>query len=439
MTRRLVVLLAFASVAVVVQQQVLLRRPPRLNSITSQQIQSGSAALDLQFSRPMNARHLAAETQLTPALPHRWLGSSNPLRLIIERSATINTPIALDLAGDDQRQTALKPQRWWWDPRPWLLVVRQLETGQQVQLLDRQGRWQALSPIWPQISQLVPLGNGQGIAMVSSDHEGQEQIWLQPLQTSNRSQERDALQPPHPLALEPLTTQPVLFGHLSSNLQGDLLVQSGGLRPDSKRVTLIRATGSRRELKVSASGPIALLPPGGGLVVPGYDSIRLRPVVDNGRAPQTLPGSRELGAFCAASGRAILIRHWPDYRRSIELVIPGLAPRQLWLGDEAILAVSCDGSGDRIWAVLGRWQDNQGAHEILLMNGEGTVLKRNKLAPRTVRGGSQLQFDPVSNRLLLTVVEPGQSSGQPGFLDADSLEWDRVLPVAVDDAQWLRS
>ena len=79
-----------------------------------------------------------------------------------------------------------------------------------------------------------------------------------------------------------------------------------------------------------------------------------------------LPGSRELGAFCGASGRAVLIRHWPDYRRSIELVVPGQAPKQLHLGDQAVLGVACDNRGKRIWAVLGRWEQQRGNHELVL-------------------------------------------------------------------------
>ena len=437
MTKRLITFLAIATSAVLVQQQLLLRRPPRLIEIKTQLIQSGRAALDLRFSRPMDRQDLAERTAVKPEVSHRWLGENNKLRLIIEETISSNTPIGIDLNGTDQRGIQFRQQRWWWDPRPWLLVVRDLHNGQQVQLLDRAGEWRPLSPIWPQITNLVPLGNGQGIAMVSSDDSGRERIWLRRLRTSNLNREFSAIQAPQPLQLESLSEQPVLFGHLSSNLQGDLLVQSGGLQPDSERVTLIRQDGSKRSLDVSTSGPISLLPPGGGMVVPSYDSLNLRALVNNKQRQQALPGSRELGAFCPASGRAILIRHWPDYRRSIELVIPGIAPKQLWLGTQAVLGVACNGNGDHIWAVLGRWQRNRGEHEIILINAEGKILKRNNLSPWSIKGGTPIQFDSVSNRLLLTVIKNGESSSQVGMMDATHLRWKEQLSTNIVEAQWL--
>ena len=54
MTRRPLLLMLMACAAVLAQQQLLLRQPPRLLRLVPQQVQSGSAALDLQFSRPMD-------------------------------------------------------------------------------------------------------------------------------------------------------------------------------------------------------------------------------------------------------------------------------------------------------------------------------------------------------------------------------------------------
>ena len=48
-----------------------------------------------------------------------------------------------------------------------------------------------------------------------------------------------------------------------------------------------------------------------------------------------LPGLTRSQQLLPASRRAVLVRHWPDYRRSIELLEPGRAPRQLWIGTEA--------------------------------------------------------------------------------------------------------
>ena len=437
MTKRPFVLMGLATALVLLQQHLLLQRAPRLNKLSTQQVQSGTAALDLQFSRPMDREQLATESSIQPSLSLRWLGDDNPLRLLIDAEQRVTEPIQLDLAGHDQRQQAMTPQTWWWDPRPWLVVTRQLGDGEQVQLQDRQGRWQPLTPIWTKVTKLTPLGDGQGIAVISSDGEGGEQIWLRRLRRFSLAREQSALRTPETQQLELLAEQDVLFGHLSSNLNGDLLLQTGGFFPGSERIELIEADGSRQPLRPLSSGPMELLPAGGGLVVPGYDSLSLQPLVDNGRQPQSLPGSRELGAFCAASGRAVLIRHWPDYRRSIELVIPGLAPRQLWLGEKAVLGVACDGSGKRIWAVLGEWSGQRGLHTIVQVDDDGQELQRADLGDWSMKGGTPLQFDPVTRRLLLTVIQSGQREAYPALMDADNLAWEAILPIAVGEAQWL--
>ena len=162
-------------------------------------------------------------------------------------------------------------------------------------------------------------------------------------------------------------------------------------------------------------------------------------MLDNGQPAQILPGSRELGAFCAASGRAVLIRHWPDYRRSIELVSPGLAPQQLHLGEQAVLAVTCDGRGERIWAVLGQWQDRKGKHELVLFNRDGRMLKRQPLSPWSVKAGTPLQWNASENQLLMTLTKPELTSGRAGLMGADSMQWIKILDEPIREAQWLPS
>ena len=159
MNRRLGLLLTLTTAAVLVQQQILLRRPPRLVQIKPQHLHSGSAGLDLNFSRPMQLKAVDSQSHLEPALRHHWLGSHAALRLILTPTTAIKAPIQLHLAGRDQRMNALTAQTWWWDPRPWLLVTRELKNGQQLQLLDRQGTWRPVSPIWTKLSAVVPLGN----------------------------------------------------------------------------------------------------------------------------------------------------------------------------------------------------------------------------------------------------------------------------------------
>ncbi len=439
MTRRLTLVLSLAAAAVAIQQQLLLRRPPRLLDLSPQPLQSGRAAVDVRFSRAMHRNNLAAESTLSPALPHRWLGQGNRLRLILEGDAPIDGPIALTLAGRDQRRQAMAPQRRWWDPRPWLLVTRQMEDGEQLQLQDRQGQWHPLSPVWTSLQTLVPLGNGRGVAMVSSNSTGQETIWLKRLSPRNLDSSRQQLGPPEPGALEALSQGNLLFGHISSNLNGDLLVQTGGLKPGSETLELLLANGEQQSLELPSSGPIQLLPAGGGLVVPGYDGISLRPIQDNGQPPQVLPGSRELGAFCSTSGRAVLIRHWPDYRRSIELVIPGLAPRQLHLGEQAVLGVSCNGSGEQIWAVLGVWQGRRSQHELVQFDSEGSVLRRRNLDPWTIIPGTGVEHNPVDNTLLMTLTKSDLQSGRAALIDADTLKLKKVMEEPIKEALWLPS
>ena len=437
MTRRLTLILLLSAGAVVIQQQLLLRRPPRLLDLSPQPLQSGRAAVDVRFSRAMHRNNLAAESILSPALPHRWLGQGNRLRLILEGEAPIDGPIALTLAGRDQRRQAMSPQRRWWDPRPWLLVTRQVKGGEQLQLRDRQGQWHPLTPVWTSLQSLVPLGDGRGVAVVSSNSTGKETIWLKRLSPRNLASSPQRLGPPEPGTLEALSQGNLLFGHISSNLNGDLLVQTGGLKPGSESLELLLANGKQQSLDLPSSGPMQLLPAGGGLVVPGYDGISLRPIQDNGQPPQVLPGSRELGAFCATSGRAVLIRHWPDYRRSIELVIPGLAPRQLHLGEQAVLAVSCNGSGEQIWAVFGIWQGRRSQHELVQFDSEGTVLRRRNLDPWTLIPGTGVEHNPVDNTLLMTLTQPELFGGRAALIDADTLQLKKTLDEPIREARWL--
>ena len=63
-------------------------------------------------------------TRLEPNLTHRWMGETTPLRMVIDSDVVLKAPIALSLAGADQRALMLEKQQWWWDPRPWLIATR---------------------------------------------------------------------------------------------------------------------------------------------------------------------------------------------------------------------------------------------------------------------------------------------------------------------------
>ena len=173
--------------------------------------------------------------------------------------------------------------------------------------------------------------------------------------------------------------------------------------------------------------------------MPTTDGLSLRPLKATKQEAQMLPGSRELGAFCGASGRAVLIRHWPDYRRSIELVIAGQAPKQLHLGDQAVLGVACDNRGERIWAVLGRWKKQRGNHELVLINAKGEVTERRALEPWTLKAGSPIQWNPATNKVLMTLTRQNQTHARAVLIDADSLQIVRVINEAINEAQWLNA
>ncbi|AII49126.1 hypothetical protein KR52_08225 [Synechococcus sp. KORDI-52] len=437
MTRRLLMLMGMACTAVLAQQQLLLRQRPRLINLVPQQVQSGSAALDLQFSRPMDRLSVSEATRLKPAIPHQWLGEATPLRMVLDADAVLEGPIELFLAGEDQRELPLARQQWWWDPRPWLMATKPVEGGEQLQLQTRSEGWIPISRVWPAILSVVPLGNGEGIAMVVQNQNGTEQVWWEQLRPRSIASSQATLGAPTRRNTEPLLKREVLFAHLSSNLNGDLLVQSGGFRPGSHQVLLVQADGQRRTLDLKPSGPMQLLPAGGGVVMPTSNGLTLRALETSEQQPQILPGSRELGAFCGASGRAVLIRHWPDYRRSIELVVPGQAPKQLHLGDQAVLGVACDNRGERIWAVLGRWEQHSGQHELVLISAEGELTQRKALAPWTLKAGGPVQWNPVTNQLLMTLTQPEQADARAGLFDADSLQIIKVLSAPIGEAQWL--
>ena len=175
------------------------------------------------------------------------------------------------------------------------------------------------------------------------------------------------------------------------------------------------------------------------MAVPAREGLRIDSLSEaHGSDPQILPGSREIGAFCSASGRAVLIRHWPDYRRSIELVIPGLAPRQLHLGDQAVLAVACNNAGTQIWAVLGRWSAQGREQTMVLMDETGRIQKQKQLNPWTLQPGTQLLVDPVRQQLLMCVSENADSNTAfAALMDANTLEWSEFSRIPIKEAVWL--
>ena len=74
--------LALAALLALVQQQLLLRPPPRLERLSPVGASSGPAALQARFSRPMDPASLQADSRLAPPLAHRWLGDGEIAGLV---------------------------------------------------------------------------------------------------------------------------------------------------------------------------------------------------------------------------------------------------------------------------------------------------------------------------------------------------------------------
>ena len=277
---------------VLVQQQVLLRRPPRLRSVAVQPLRSGAAALDVRFSRPMQPGSVPASSRLSPDLSHRWFGENDAWRLLLDQPDLSAFPIQLELAGQDLRGLALPSRRLFWDPRPTLVAVVQMENGQQqLQLLELDGSWLPLTPTLPSIFQIEPLGNGQGVAFVATDDQGDQFVAMRHLTPRSLGLQRSEVASPELGRMEALTGRGQLFGHVSSNLNGDLLVQAGRMEPGSDQLWMRRAAGERRDLEIQRSGPIRLLPDGTGLVVPDYDGLSLQGIDGSTQMLSTQPWS----------------------------------------------------------------------------------------------------------------------------------------------------
>lgn len=427
--------LGAATLLVGIQQQLLERRPPRLLSAEARPYSSGPGALDLHFSRPMRRASLAAGSRLDPPLRHRWLGDEALQRLLLLPAQVVKTPLRLSVTGRDRRGRVLPPQRWSWDPRPHLLVVAQVAGGEQLKLRTHGGAWIALSPVWPRIATVEPLADGRGVVFLAGDRQGRYQLWKRHLLPRSLLRGGAPTAAPKPGMLERLWSQPLGFAHISSNRRGDLLLQLGGLTPGDERALWIDAQGRKQPLPLNLSGPIRLLPEGEGMVVPTPAGLELQPLKAGHAQPQVLPGSRVLAAFCPATGQALLLRHWPDRRRSLERVQPGAAPVTLWIGQEAVMAASCDQSGERIWMLLNRW-DGTSHYTIVRLDGRGRVMARRRLDPWLPEPGLPVSYDPVGDQLLFSVRSDPREPARAALLQADSLKLS-ILPQPISQALWL--
>jgi hypothetical protein len=445
--RILLLALGVPALLAVAQQQWLRQRPPRLVALTPAAASAGPAALVARFSRPMDTRAVGEASRLTPPLAHRWIGEGSSIGLALTAGQRVTGPLEVVLAGRDRRSLALPPQRWWWDPRPRLLAVTAAAGGgERLQLREHDGRWRSLTPPLARIQSLEALGDGSGVAFVAEDGGGGVRVWRVALQQRNLEARTGSAPPgrwPAPVRAsrpEPLGPGGLGFAHLSADRRGALLVQAAGPGPGVLESRYWSAGGGSRPLAITASGPIRLLPEGGAAVVPEPDGLSLQSLPPRPPRRETLPGSRDLSSFCPQAGRALLLRHWPDFRRSLERLEPGRPPRQLWIGGEALVASACAGGGERIWALL---VGGTGRPELtlLVLDGDGRVLRRRRLAGWELEPGTGLHYDPAGERLLASLRPLGPADAppqppQPVLIDAatDALQ---PLPVVARIAIWL--
>lgn len=436
MSHPLLLALALPAALALVQQQLLRRLPPRLEGLEQAAASAGPAALEARFSRPMDAASIAAASRLQPPLRYRWQGEGSRLRLSLSEGQTVDGPLSLSLAGRDQRGLTLPPSTWRWDPRARVLAVASVKGGEQVQLRQHDGHWQPISPVWPEIPLLLPLGDGSAVAAASRQADGRLRLWRIPLQGGGLDPEpRISVGTP-----QRLLSDPVLFAHISSNRRGDLLIQSGTLEPGSSSALLEPRQGWSRALPWRTSGPMQLLPEGGAVLVPDSDGLHLEALPPAAPRRQSLPGSRDLSSFCPQAGRAVLLRHWPDYRRSLELVEPGQAPRQLWLGGAAVLATACSRGGERVWALMLEGVARPQLR-LLALSRSGRLLAARNLSGWELEPGSGLHWDPASGRLLAALRPMTSGDRRPAparavLIDGSSLSLQPIGP-AVREVRWL--
>ncbi len=431
-------ILVATGLLVVIQQQLLLRRPPKLREINIQQIRSGAAALDVRFSRAMQVDSVKRQSRIHPQFLHQWLGTGKRLRLLLDNKISIKQPIKLELGGFDHRGKKLKRNHLWWDPRPYLLAVTLLPEGEQIQMRRIDGSWLPLSPVFSKISQLEPLGNGSGVAFVSIDKEWRQRVWLRHLKPSAIKTTRDQLTAPRLGPLKLITVEPQVFAFLSSNQHGELLVQVGGEEPGSDRIWVQNGKGEMQNLNLKATSPIRLIPDGSGLVMSSFNGLELMPLLRNERrgSPQILPGVRELKAFCSGSGRAVLAKILSGHRHSVELVIPGSPPKQVWMGEKKIvMAAGCDNGGKRIWVVL-RKKSHRPNDLILLLDSDGNILKQRDLSPWLLAPNSRLDYDPVGDQLLLTLRRKNSKIFRLALIQSDALTV-TTLEKEIKNSRWL--
>ena len=104
-----------------------------------------------------------------------------------------------------------------------------------------------------------------------------------------------------------------------------------------------------------------------------------------------------------------------------------------------MLGVACDNRGERIWAVLGRWEQQRGNHALVLINAAGEIIQRMELNPWTLKAGSPLQWSATTNQLLMTLTPTNQTNARAALIQADNLQIIKMIDEPITEAQWLNA
>jgi len=118
-------------------------------------------------------------------------------------------------------------------------------------------------------------------------------------------------------------------------------------------------------------------------------------------------------------------------------VQPGAAPITLWIGQEAVMAASCNQSGDRLWMLLNRWHGHS-TYTLVRLDGSGRIATQRRLDPWIPEPGLPLSYDAAGDQLLLTVRRDPREPARAALLDGQSLQM-RILPEPISQALWLPS
>lgn len=153
-----------------------------------------------------------------------------------------------------------------------------------------------------------------------------------------------------------------------------------------------------------------------------------------------VPVARRMIAVGAPLGTALGFLFAPDYSRSLELLEPGLAPKQLWLGTEALLATACSGGGERVWLLL-LSGIRKPQLELLELNKQGKTVQRVPLTDKELDPGSKLHYDATRQVLLLLLRQKSSNYQQPAPAKAHLINTNsysiEVIPGSATQVGWL--